>query len=272
MVHAASGSRGEREGDGPPLPMNPTFRTRVARLRRTTCVVLTLLLAACTPADDAPTFHGDDPDTASDTASGDTAAPSPCPAGMALAGAACIDVVETVLTGDLGDANQGFDWPDGSTTAVPEPRPGELPTLHVSWYQADAACRNAGKHLCTVDEWVTACSTAGTLYPWGDTDDATTRCALVEENGTQAHDALQPAGSLSGCVSPEGVFDMIGNAWEWADPGAEVNGRPATAKLGGAYYAGHGAGRCDAPSFGDHLADFEGTIAVRCCVAPSGGR
>ena len=259
-------------GGAPARPLHGASRMCVRRLRGSTVVALTLLLAACTPAEDAPTFQGDDPDAASDTASGDTAAASPCPVGMALAGAACIDVVETVLTGDLGDRNQGFDWPDGSTTAVAEPRPGELPTLHVSWYQADAACRNAGKHLCTVEEWVTACSTAGTLYPWGDTDDATTRCALVEEDGTQAHDALQPAGSLPGCVSPEGVFDMIGNAWEWADPGGEVNGRPATAKLGGAYYAGRGAGRCDVGPTQEHLPDFEGTIAVRCCVAPVGRR
>ncbi len=230
-------------------------------------------LLACSDAEEATRFRGGSPedDTAADDSGQPPAPDAPCPAGMALAGQSCVDVVETVLSGDLGDRNQGFDWPDGSTTALAEPRPGELPTLNVSWYQADAACRNVGKHLCTVDEWTTACSTAGTPFPWGDTDDATTRCALVEEDETQHHAGLQPAGSLPDCASPEGVFDMIGNAWEWADPGGEVNGRPATAKLGGAYYAGHGAGRCDAPPFLDHPPDFEGTIAVRCCVAPRAG-
>ncbi len=258
-------------GGGTPRPLHRAPSLRVAWRHTTRILVGTSLLAACTPAEDAPTFHADGSDSSADTASGADTGQGPCPVGMALAGATCIDIVEAVLTGDLGDANQGFDWPDGSTTALAEPRPGELPTLHVSWYQADAACRNAGKHLCTVEEWVTACSTSGSIYPWGDAGDATTRCALVEEDGTAHHDTLQPAGSLADCVSPEGVFDMIGNAWEWADPGGEVNGRPATAKLGGAYYAGHGAGRCDATPFTDHLPDFEGTIAVRCCVAPAGG-
>lgn len=228
------------------------------------------LLLACAAPDEPVRFRTvDDLGVGDDTA--DTAGASPCPEGMALAGAVCIDVVEATVEGELGEMNQGFDWPDGSTTAVAIPRTGAIPTTQLSWYQAYAACQNAGKHLCTVDEWRAACSPEGARYPWGEEGAPEERCALVApDNETPAPEGLSATGSHPDCAGPEGVFDMIGNAWEWVDPGTTAQGRPTTAKVGGAYYSGYGSGLCTVDPYVGHPPEFNGTIAARCCVAPAG--
>ncbi|MEN9785811.1 MAG: hypothetical protein RLZZ299_1075 [Pseudomonadota bacterium] len=196
--------------------------------------------------------------------------PDPCPPGMALVGAFCIDTVETTVEGERGNADQGTAWPDGSTTAVARPVHGVVPSVQLSWYQAWAACDNAGKHLCTVEEWNTACSPEGWTYPWGDSPAGQERCPLASNDNVPATDALQPTASYPGCVSPQGVHDMVGNAWEWADPGETADdGRPVTAKLGGAHYHGGGSGLCGDPPHTEHPPEFDGSIAARCCVAPS---
>ncbi|MDP2310135.1 MAG: SUMF1/EgtB/PvdO family nonheme iron enzyme [Pseudomonadota bacterium] len=217
-----------------------------------------LLLHACVGA------HGTDPDSAGDTGE-ETTWTGPCPPGAVQVDSFCIDAWEATLTGDTGEADQGDTWPETTTSAVAEPEEGVLPTVLLSWYQASAACSNAGKHLCTVLEWQTACGT-GPL-PWGEEPPAEEVCAIPAQDLTSEWTALQPTGSLPDCRSPEGVFDQIGNAWEWVDPEATgADGLPQAAKMGGAYYAGPGNGNCVVGPFLDHPPSFSGTIAARCCV------
>ncbi len=196
--------------------------------------------------------------------------PSPCPSGMALVGTFCIDTVETTVDGEKGNGDQGVPWPDGSTTGIARPVAGVVPSVQLSWYQAWAVCDNAGKHLCTVEEWNTACSPEGWTYPWGDSPTGQERCPLASDTNEPATDDLQPTASYPGCVSPQGVHDMIGNAWEWADPReTAADGRPVTAKLGGAHYHGGGSGVCGLDAHREHPPEFDGSIAARCCVAPA---
>ncbi|MBT4715690.1 MAG: SUMF1/EgtB/PvdO family nonheme iron enzyme, partial [Candidatus Marinimicrobia bacterium] len=48
-------------------------------------------------------------------------------------------------------------------------------------------------------------------YPWGNNDPT---CDLANFSGCS--EELLPVGQTSG-VSPFGIYDMIGNAWEWTD-------------------------------------------------------
>jgi formylglycine-generating enzyme required for sulfatase activity len=83
--------------------------------------------------------------------------------------------------------------------------PGVLPTSCITWFQAEQACRLAGKRLVTNQEWQAAA--AGTPDP-GDADDGTTTCNTNTE-------APSLAGGRASCASSWGTYDMVGNIWEW---------------------------------------------------------
>lgn len=186
----------------------------------------------------------------------------------------CIDAYEADVDGNAtGNADQGPDYPDGSTTGAAWPVAGVLPQVNVSWYQAYALCQNAGKHLCTPQEWADACDgligEGGSRFAWGESPEADEVCAAAHEDGTSDYTELSLTGSFPGCATPTGIYDQAGNAWEWVDLGEhDETGRPIAAKVGGAYYAGAGNTACDFVPMTEHPPEFEGTIGVRCCALP----
>lgn len=82
---------------------------------------------------------------------------------------------------------------------------GTLPSTCITWFQAEQACRLSGKRLLTNQEWQAA--VAGTPDP-NDRDDHSSTCVT-------AGDFAAPSGSRAQCVSQWGVYDLIGNVWEW---------------------------------------------------------
>src|SRR4051812_31947841 len=78
---------------------------------------------------------------------------------------------------------------------------GVTPAHSLTWFQAAAACANAGKRLLTNTEWQVAA--LGTTDPG--TDNGSTDCNVSDEG--PLHDPV-PTGSRSNCVSNRGVFDM----------------------------------------------------------------
>lgn len=83
--------------------------------------------------------------------------------------------------------------------------PGVRPSANVTWFQAQAACKNARKRLPSNAEWQAA--VIGT--PDSGPDDGTSDC---NTNGTFA---TVGTGVRSGCRSADGAFDMVGNVAEW---------------------------------------------------------
>jgi ergothioneine biosynthesis protein EgtB len=89
------------------------------------------------------------------------------------------------------------------------------PVCHVSFFEASAFAKWAGKRLPTEAEWEKAASYdahgSKQAFPWGD-DTPDLKHANLFENGLWT---TAPVGAYPGGVSAYGCHQMIGDVWEW---------------------------------------------------------
>jgi iron(II)-dependent oxidoreductase len=95
------------------------------------------------------------------------------------------------------------------------------PVCHVSWYEADAYARYAGKRLPTEAEWEKAASwdpggEPKRRYPWG------ARFEAEHANLDQLSFGTAPVGAYPSGASPSGAEQMIGDVWEWTASGFDA--------------------------------------------------
>lgn len=100
------------------------------------------------------------------------------------------------LTGALGAASLPLEWP-----------------ARVSHAEAEAYARFAGGRLPTEAEWQLAAygdAAAARRYPWGDAPPDRARGNFDFSRWSKSDVGAHPGGA-----TPEGVFDLMGNGWEW---------------------------------------------------------
>jgi formylglycine-generating enzyme len=126
---------------------------------------------------------------------------------------------------------------------------GMLPAVMLTFEQAESACSEEGKRLCTETEWAFSCEgPRGLAFSYGDEHDgaacnvgksveAVRADALWEARDVEAVvervDGRVPIGATRRCISPFGVRDLIGNVEEWVK--SDTPG--ITAALRGGEYA-----------------------------------
>jgi sulfatase modifying factor 1 len=159
-------------------------------------------------------------------------------------------------------------------------RAGVVPQSYLSQVLARRICENAGKRLCTQDEWVGACKgRAARKYPYGASyqqgvcnvyrlshpaavlhgsaslGHRDPRLNLVYEGETPL---LRGTGELAGCASAwEGdrIYDMVGNLDEWVDDGMFLGG----------FYARSTTQGCESKVSVHAAVYYDYSTGTRCC-------
>ncbi|MFN7991352.1 MAG: SUMF1/EgtB/PvdO family nonheme iron enzyme [Candidatus Micrarchaeia archaeon] len=162
------------------------------------------------------------------------AIPPGCAENMSRVGPFCIDRYEAYVvsvSSPEGTAHP-FNEPLGSGRFIAKSAPGVFPQAHISGEQASDACMNAGKRLCTMAEWQSACmGSRGFAYPYGNekmsgTCNSGKRWGPGLLSGGPSYNLNDPrlnllegglarSGEYDLCVSDHNVYDMVGNLHEW---------------------------------------------------------
>ena len=131
----------------------------------------------------------------------------------------------------------GANWrcPQGPGSSIRK-RP-DHPVVHVAWDDVQAYAAWAGKHLPTEAEWELACRGGldGAEFAWGEELNPGGRWMANTWQGefpiqNTKQDGYQGTAPV-GCFPPNGfgLYDMIGNVWEWTTDWYQAHGELADA-------------------------------------------
>jgi len=159
-------------------------------------------------------------------------------------------------------------------------RPGEaVPANHMSFELGSRLCQGLGRRICTEREWNFACEGEQMLpYPYGyarqpycnqDRDDLLEMAFVDGVRQQVLKDLRRPSSPDSGCVSPFGVFDLVGNLDEPVLREATQHVRPFRNALKGGWWMAS-RNRCR-PATTSHDDWYQGTqVGARCCADVAG--
>ena len=160
----------------------------------------------------------------------------------------CPADMEYVEVSDTRFCIDRFEWPN---------RKGARPRAFVSVYQAMDSCAAAGKRLCSMDEWLVACSGPQSWkYTYGE---------AYEPHACVCQDtASAPSGSRRECRGYFDVYDMSGNLAEWTSTKSQKNPRYFDV-MGGFWQTGIQS-RCADVRYSYFPENKHNPVGFRCCA------
>lgn len=128
----------------------------------------------------------------------------------------------------LNDASQWWSWKRGANWKHPQGIGSDIagkdddPVVHISWEDAMAYCKWAGKRLPTEAEWEYAAKAGkNQIYPWGNEEvengipKANTWQGNFPDKNTSWDKFYRVSPVKSFKPNAFGLYDMAGNVWEW---------------------------------------------------------
>ena len=137
-----------------------------------------------------------------------------------------------------------------------QPAAEELRRDMVSQEQAVELCKQAGKHLCSIDEWQAACRGKDkTRYSYGDS---------YRQNKCNTNTkAMKRSGRKEQCRSWFGMYDMNGNLWEWTSSASKDH--PNMFLVAGGAWNTNNESKCTDNKFSFYPQNQYPSVGFRCC-------
>jgi hypothetical protein len=126
----------------------------------------------------------------------------------------------------------------------------------VSQEQAEELCKQAGKHLCSIDEWQAACRGKDkTRFSYGD--------AYKQNKCNTNTKAMKRSGRKEQCRSWFGMYDMNGNLWEWTS--TKSKDHPNMFLVAGGAWNTNNESKCTDSKFSFYPQNQYPSVGFRCC-------
>ena len=134
--------------------------------------------------------------------------------------------------------------------------PDAVPRDMVNQEQAVELCKQAGKHLCSIDEWQAACRGKDKgRYSYGDS---------YRQNKCNTNTkAVKRSGRKEQCRSWYGMYDMNGNLWEWTSTTSKDH--PNMFLVAGGTWNTNNESKCTDSKFSFYPQNQYPSVGFRCC-------